>query len=85
MTLVERTQVARAFGPILRTARHGAALTQAELAMRAGVMRGYVGLVERGISQPSLTALINLAAGLGIKPEMLVALTVGRLRRESQL
>ncbi len=33
MRLVERSQVARAFGSMLRTARHGAALSQAGLAI----------------------------------------------------
>jgi XRE family transcriptional regulator, regulator of sulfur utilization len=83
--LVQRAQVAHAFGSILRTARHGAALSQAQLAIRAGLIRNHVGLIERGVKAPSLTTLINPAAGLGIKPEMLVALTVGRLRREAQL
>jgi transcriptional regulator with XRE-family HTH domain len=76
--------VALAFGSILRTARHGAALTQAGLAIRAGLIRNHVGLIERGIQTPSLTTLIKLAAALGMKPDMLVSLTVGRLRREEQ-
>jgi transcriptional regulator with XRE-family HTH domain len=84
MSLVQRAQVARAFGSILRTARNGAALSQAGLAIRAGLIRNHVGFIERGIQQPSLTTLINLAAGLGIKPEMLVSLTVARLRREAE-
>jgi transcriptional regulator with XRE-family HTH domain len=82
VSLVQRAQVAHAFGSILRTARHGAALSQAGLAIRAGVIRNHVGLLERGRLQPSLTVLINLAAALGIKPELLVTFTVARLRRE---
>jgi hypothetical protein len=39
--------------------------------------------MERGIQQPTLTTLINLAAALGIKPEMLVTFAVARLRREA--
>jgi transcriptional regulator with XRE-family HTH domain len=84
MTLVQRPQIAHAFGSILRTARHGAALSQAGLAIRAGLIRNHVGLIERGVQQPSLTTLINLSAALGMKPEMLVSLTVGRARREVQ-
>jgi len=51
---------------------------------RAGLIRNHVGLIERGVQQPTLTTLINLAVGLGIKPEMLVSLTVGRVRWEVQ-
>jgi transcriptional regulator with XRE-family HTH domain len=84
MSLVQRVQVARAFGSILRTARHGAALTQAGLAIQAGLIRNHVGLIERCVEQPSLTTLINLAVGLGIRPEKLVSLSVARLRREAE-
>ena len=71
---MQRPQIAHAFGSILRTARHGAALSQAGLAIRAGLIRNHVGLIERGVQQPSLTTLINLSAALGMKPEMLVSL-----------
>ena len=84
MSLVHRAQVARAFGPILRTARNGAALTQAELARRAGLIRTHVALMEGGVLQPSLMTVINLAVALRIQPTMLVSLTVGRIRREVQ-
>ena len=84
MSLVQRAQVAQAFGSILRTARHGAALTQAELARRAGLIRTHVELIEGGILQPSLATVINLAVALRIQPTMLVSFTVGRIRREVQ-
>jgi hypothetical protein len=48
MMLVQRPQIAHAFGSILRTARHGAALSQAGLAIRAGLIHNHVGLIERG-------------------------------------
>jgi transcriptional regulator with XRE-family HTH domain len=82
VSLVQRKEVALAFGSILRTARHGAALSQAELAVRAGLIRNHVGLLERGIQVPSLLTVINIADALGIQPTLLVSMTVGRLRRE---
>jgi transcriptional regulator with XRE-family HTH domain len=83
VSLVQRAQVAHSFGSILRTARQGAALSQAGLAIRARLVRNHIGLMERGVQQPSLTTVINLADALGIKPEMLVSLIASRLRRES--
>jgi transcriptional regulator with XRE-family HTH domain len=84
MNLVQRAQIVRAFGSILRTTRHGAALSRGELARRAGLIRIHVALVEGGVLQPSLAALINLTVELGIQPTMLVSLTVGRVRRGAQ-
>jgi transcriptional regulator with XRE-family HTH domain len=61
-----------AFGRVLRAAREGKGLTQDELGHRAGYSRNYVGLVEQGKTSPSLRALTNLAAVLGIRPSVLM-------------
>jgi transcriptional regulator with XRE-family HTH domain len=75
--------VARVFGAILRTARKGAGLSQAQLAQEAGVGRAVVQLYEKGDRQPTLTKLINMADVLNVQAGQLVTMVVSRLRREA--
>ncbi|OWY71572.1 hypothetical protein B7486_07745 [cyanobacterium TDX16] len=60
------------FGRGLRAARKAKGLTQEELAHRAGVHINYVGRLERGLENPSLKAIAQLAIALGITPATLV-------------
>jgi transcriptional regulator with XRE-family HTH domain len=48
--------------------RQRQALTQEELANRAGITRLAVSQLERGLAQPRLPTLRKLAEALGIKP-----------------
>jgi DNA-binding XRE family transcriptional regulator len=48
------------------------ALTQAELAERAGVTTATVARIERGEIEPRMTTLRKLASGLGVDPAELV-------------
>jgi len=57
--------VATAFGLVVRRARVQAAVSQEELAHMAQLERSYLGRVERGQSQPTLFALLKIAAALG--------------------
>jgi transcriptional regulator with XRE-family HTH domain len=52
------------------------------LAEGADMDRTYPSLLERGRRQPTLFALLNLAAALEIEPALLVTMTLARLRRE---
>lgn len=61
------------FGDELKKAREAANLTQDELAVRAGVHRTYVSLLERGKKDPTLQVLFRLAAALGLSASRLVA------------
>jgi transcriptional regulator with XRE-family HTH domain len=84
MTLLKRRDVARVFGKILRTARHGAGISQEEMAHRAQMDRTYPSLLERGLRTPSLFELLNLSNALRIRPGMLVDMTASRLSREAE-
>lgn len=53
-------------GALLRAARDQAALTQAELARRAGVSQATVSAVERGSRRPSLSLAEQILAALGL-------------------
>ena len=41
-------------------------ISQEELGFRANLDRTYISGVERGVRNPSITALVSLASGLGI-------------------
>ena len=77
----ERMQRARdmvlvtSFGTALRQLRAAAGRTQEQLAFEAGVDRTFVGLLESGRRQPSLSVLFALATALEMSPEHLVKLT----------
>lgn len=58
--------------PRLRAERLAVVLTQAELAMRAGVAEATVVAAERG-KKVRISTVRRLAAALGIKPEELIA------------
>jgi transcriptional regulator with XRE-family HTH domain len=54
-------------GALLRDRRDKAALTQAELARRAGISQSTVSAVERGTRRPSLTLIGRVLAALGLQ------------------
>lgn len=55
---------------MLRTRREKAALTQTELAARAGVSQSTVSAVELGTRQPSLTLISRVLAALGLQIDL---------------
>lgn len=55
-----------ALGRLVKQHRANLGISQEELALRADLDRTYVSGVERGVRNPSLTALVYLASGLGI-------------------
>ena len=56
----------KAFGQLVRQRRQALGISQEELGYRAGLDRTYVSGLERGIRNPSLTAIVSLAQGFGI-------------------
>jgi transcriptional regulator with XRE-family HTH domain len=54
------------FGAALKEKRQHLGLSQEGLALKSGLDRSYVGGIERGERNPSLTAITRLADGLGI-------------------
>lgn len=62
-----------ALGLAVRLHRQRLGLTQEQVADRGDLHSTYVGRLERGLHNPSIAAVFQLAEGLGIKPEELIA------------
>lgn len=56
------------FGREVRRRRKGLRLTLEQLAERAGMSANYLGSVERGTVNPSVSTVVALAHGLGVAP-----------------
>jgi transcriptional regulator with XRE-family HTH domain len=56
------------FGAEVRRRRESLGMTLEVLAERAGLTPNYVGTIEAGERDPSLTIIVGLAQGLGISP-----------------
>ncbi|GGA48851.1 transcriptional regulator [Pelagibacterium lentulum] len=56
----------------LRRIRHGANMTQEELADRSGLSSRYIGAIERADVSASVTVLGKIANGLNVDPSELV-------------
>lgn len=57
--------IAEVFGKTAQDRRLKAGLSQEALALETGIERSYISRLERGLSQPTLLALLKLAKGLG--------------------
>ncbi|MCF8024605.1 MAG: helix-turn-helix domain-containing protein [Desulfobacteraceae bacterium] len=75
---------AAAFGHVLRYFRISSRLSQERLAQESGLDRSYISLLERGIKQPSLTTIIQIAQTLDLSPRELMAKVEEKLRENSK-
>jgi transcriptional regulator with XRE-family HTH domain len=63
----------RRFGETVRKLRLKLGVSQEDLADRAGLHRTYISLLERGLRNPSLTVIAQLATALNTTASELVA------------
>lgn len=73
------------FGANIKKLRKQLGLTQGQLAERSGLSERYVSEVERGVANPRLMSLKELAAGLGVAiPDLFIfddsPLTAGEIK-----
>lgn len=61
-----KPKILKSFGYLVKQRRLFLGISQEELGLRANLDRTYISGIERGIRNPSLTALVDLAQGLGI-------------------
>lgn len=64
--MANESQRLNRFGDAVRKARTAAGLTQEGLADRSGLDRSYIGGVERGERNPTLSVIEKIADSLGI-------------------
>lgn len=76
-----RASLSAAFARVLRHAREARDLSQEDLAHAAGLHRTYVGLIERGLRNPTLDVGHALARALGTSLAELVRESEKRLGR----
>ncbi|MBO1048458.1 MAG: helix-turn-helix transcriptional regulator [Dolichospermum sp. DEX182a] len=67
-----KQKILYALGYLVRQRRTELGISQEELGLRANLDRTYISGVERGVRNPSLTALVSLADGLGISISVLL-------------
>jgi transcriptional regulator with XRE-family HTH domain len=64
--------ITESFGLRLRKLRSGKGISQEELADRCGLHRTFIGRIERGESNITLTTLHKVAVGLGVRASALI-------------
>jgi transcriptional regulator with XRE-family HTH domain len=72
----------KAFGQALREIREGRKVSQERLALEAGLDRTYISLIERGVRNPTIRALVKVAEVLKVPPAQIVQAMEGHLARE---
>jgi transcriptional regulator with XRE-family HTH domain len=77
-------KVAKAFGRTLRRYRDVAELSQSALAEKSDLDRTYISLLERGLRQPSLAALLALARAVNVSPLTMLKETIEELGSASR-
>ena len=60
------------FGQLLQEIRKKRGLSQEELGFESGYHRTYISLLERGLKNPSLKTIFQLARALKIRPSEIV-------------
>ena len=68
MVPAPRSSFHLAFGRAIRDIRHELGISQEELALRADIQRSYLGGIERGERNPSLTNIVKIARTLNVPP-----------------
>lgn len=63
----------RLVGENVRRLRLAAGLTQEQLAERSGLSQQYLSDLERGLRNPTIVSLWEIAAPLGVSPDKLIA------------
>nr|WP_317268873.1 helix-turn-helix transcriptional regulator [Arthrospira sp. PLM2.Bin9] len=67
-----KAKTLKALGFLIRQHRRAVGISQEELGLRCDLDRTYISGLERGFRNPSLTAIVALAEGLGITVSQLL-------------
>lgn len=69
---MERQELVEIFSANLRSRRRELAMTQAQLASKAGLTQAYISVLEKGSAVPQMDVLAPLATALSTTPQGLV-------------
>lgn len=61
-----------AYGKVLRDTRKLKGISQEKLALKGGLDRTFISLLERGLRQPSLTTILQIAEVLEESPDAMI-------------
>lgn len=61
-----------AFAEVLKEVRGECGISQDQLARMANLDRTFISLLERGLRQPSLKSIFQIAAALNLEPDTLI-------------
>ena len=67
-----RQSILKSFGQLIIERRKALGISQEELAFRSELDRTYISGLERGVRNPSLTAIVKVAQGLGLTTDKLL-------------
>lgn len=71
-----------AFGSVIRQTRRWREMKQDELAHKSGIGRTFLSKLERGLSQPTLTTILQLATALRLEPGELITRVVSLMEKD---
>ena len=77
----EKSKLNRLVGDEVRRLRQTLGLSQEDFAEKCGIHRTYVGAIERGECNITLTTLESVAEALSINPDQLLARATGKRKR----
>ena len=83
----ERPTPEQAFAKVLREQRKKAGLSQEALGFESGYHRTYIGMLERGLMNPSLRTILSIVSALNVPAGEFVGLVekaVGRPWRRTE-
>jgi transcriptional regulator with XRE-family HTH domain len=80
----ERKLTLESFGKLIAERRNSLGISQEEFAERADLDRTYISGLERGVRNPSLTAIVKVAKGFGITTEKLLRGLEAKAKRKSR-
>lgn len=73
--------IVASFGQVVRSHRLVARLTQEELADRSALHPTYIGLIERGVKNPTIQVCQQIADGLDVSLSDLIAQAIEQMSR----
>lgn len=76
---MQTTKPGIAFGKVLKELRQKKQVSQELLAYESSLDRTFISLLERGLRQPSLATILQIAKALNVSPVAMMKLIVKKL------